>query len=185
MGLCNGKSLQQTQTHLCFLQSTLVSIRESNSVYIKDSVMLNPIPPDKARPLLQFQTSQTQAKEFLEHLLCTQVRVYIQYILSTGLITACKAVISEASDDTNQALGMTIVGAAWGIGYIVGPAMSGALADPIGQYNITSKSGREGGGRGRVGREVEGGGGRGKEGEGGWDRRREGGRVGRRGGREG
>ena len=34
---------------------------------------------------------------------------------------------------------MTIVGAAWGIGYIVGPAMSGALADPIGQYNITSK----------------------------------------------
>ena len=83
MGLCNGKSLQQTQTHLCFLQSTLVSIRESNSVYIKDSVMLNPIPPEKARPLLQFQTSQIQAKAFLEHLLCTQVRVYIQYILST------------------------------------------------------------------------------------------------------
>ena len=35
-----------------------------------------------------------------------------------------QAVISEASDDTNQALGMTIVGTAWGIGYIVGPAMS-------------------------------------------------------------
>ena len=96
-----------------------------------------------------------------------------------GLISACKAVISEASDDSNQALGMTVVGAAWGIGYIVGPAMSGALADPIGQYNITSKSGREGGGwrEGREGRwrEVEGGGRREREGgtdgekEGGWD----------------
>ena len=29
-----------------------------------------------------------------------------------GLISACKAVISEASDNTNQALGMTIVGTA-------------------------------------------------------------------------
>ena len=77
-----------------------------------------------------------------------------------GLISACKAVISEASDDSNQAMGMTIVGAAWGIGYIVGPAMSGALADPIGQYNITSKSGMDE--RGRM--EGERKGGRGMEG---------------------
>ena len=90
-----------------------------------------------------------------------------------GLISACKAVISEASDDSNQAMGMTVVGAAWGIGYIVGPAMSGALADPIGQYNITSKSGKEGwtreGGKGERGMK---GGSEGEEGggrrEGGW-----------------
>ena len=58
-----------------------------------------------------------------------------------GVLTSCKAAISEVSDDSNQALGITIVGAAWGMGYIVGPAVSGALADPIGQYhlNITSK----------------------------------------------
>ena len=85
-----------------------------------------------------------------------------------GLISACKAVISEASDDSNQAIGMTVVGAAWGIGYIVGPAMSGALADPIGQYNITSKSGKEGWTREGGGREG------GREG-GGW---KEGGREG-------
>ena len=97
--------------------------------------------------------------------------------LHAGLITACKAVISEASDDTNQALGMTIVGAAWGIGYIVGPAMSGALADPIGQYNITSKSGKEG-----RGREVEVGGRR--EREGGTDGEKEGGLDGWEGGRD-
>ena len=100
-----------------------------------------------------------------------------------GLISACKAVISEASDDSNQALGMTVVGAAWGIGYIVGPAMSGALADPIGQYNITSKSGkegwtREGGWREGDGRRVgEGGMKGGSEGEEGGGRR-EGGREG-------
>ena len=107
-----------------------------------------------------------------------------------GLISACKAVISEASDDSNQAIGMTVVGAAWGIGYIVGPAMSGALADPIGQYNITSKSGkegwtREGGWREGDGRRVgEGGGGmEGVRGRRVGERGREGGREG--GGREG
>ena len=64
------------------------------------------------------------------------------YCVVSGMISSCKAAISEVSDDSNQALGITIVGAAWGIGYIVGPAVSGAIADPIGQYNltITSKS---------------------------------------------
>lgn len=62
--------------------------------------------------------------------------------MSPGVISSCKAVISEVSDDSNQALGITIVGAAWGIGYIVGPAVSGAIADPLTQYqlNITSES---------------------------------------------
>ena len=57
-----------------------------------------------------------------------------------GVLTSCKAVISEVSDDSNQALGMTIVGAAWGIGYIVGPAVSGAIADPVGQYHLNTTS---------------------------------------------
>ena len=91
----------------------------------------------------------------MQHVMIPSIRISVP-----GLISACKAVISEASDDSNQALGMTVVGAAWGIGYIVGPAMSGALADPIGQYNITSKSGKEGWTREDGGREE------GREGDG-------------------
>ena len=59
-----------------------------------------------------------------------------------GVVTASKAVVSEVTDDKNQAVGINIIGAAWGIGFILGPAASAAVADPIGQYslNITSKS---------------------------------------------
>ena len=46
----------------------------------------------------------------------------------------------EASDDRNQAFGLSVLGAAWGCGLIIGPALSGALADPIGQYNLTITS---------------------------------------------
>ena len=51
-----------------------------------------------------------------------------------------KAVVSEMSDDSNQAFGITMVGTAWGSGYIIGPAISGAIADPITQYNLTITS---------------------------------------------
>eukprot|EP01137_Pigoraptor_chileana_P005423 Opistho-2@48465 len=47
-----------------------------------------------------------------------------------GLIGACKAIISEISDETNQAQGMSIVGTAWGIGLIMGPAVGGILSEP-------------------------------------------------------
>ena len=49
--------------------------------------------------------------------------------------------MSEVTDDKSQAFGIAIVGTSWGVGYIIGPAVSGAIADPIGQYdlNITSK----------------------------------------------
>ena len=58
-----------------------------------------------------------------------------------GMNVICKAMISEVSDDRNQALGMAVMGVAWGTGSIIGPAIAGATADPIGQYNlnITSK----------------------------------------------
>ena len=48
--------------------------------------------------------------------------------------------LSEVSDNSNQAFGLALLGTAWGTGYIVGPAISGALADPIGQYNLTITS---------------------------------------------
>ena len=63
------------------------------------------------------------------------------YYLIPGVVATCKAVISEVSDDSNQAFGISIVGSSFGLGYIIGPAISGAISDPIGQYNlnITSK----------------------------------------------
>ena len=57
-------------------------------------------------------------------------------IFFAGLLSTSKAIISEISDDNNQALGLTLVGTAWGTGFIIGPAVSGAIADPIGQYHL-------------------------------------------------
>ena len=48
--------------------------------------------------------------------------------------------MSEVSDDSNQAFGLSLVGASWGLGIIIGPAVSGVISDPIGQYNITIES---------------------------------------------
>jgi hypothetical protein len=44
------------------------------------------------------------------------------------------------SDDSNQAFGVSMAGAAFGAGYILGPAVAGAIADPISQYNLTITS---------------------------------------------
>ena len=56
------------------------------------------------------------------------------------MVSVSKAVISEVSDDSNQAIGITLVGTAFGTGYILGPAVAGAIADPVGQYNLTITS---------------------------------------------
>ena len=56
------------------------------------------------------------------------------------MIATIKAVISEISDDGNQALGISMLGTAFGTGYILGPAVAGAIADPVGQYNLTITS---------------------------------------------
>ena len=53
------------------------------------------------------------------------------------MVSTSKAVLSEVSDNSNQAFGIAILGTAWGSGYILGPAISGAIADPVGQYNLT------------------------------------------------
>ncbi|XP_064400477.1 uncharacterized protein LOC135346696 [Halichondria panicea] len=57
--------------------------------------------------------------------------------LTNGSVGAIKAVVSEVSDDSTQAFGVTILGASWGLGIILGPAVSGSISDPIGQYNLT------------------------------------------------
>ena len=60
---------------------------------------------------------------------------------SEGIVGTAKAVVSEISDDSTQSLGVSVISTSWGMGLIIGPAISGAISDPIGQYNlnITSK----------------------------------------------
>ena len=53
------------------------------------------------------------------------------------MVGTVKAIVSESSKDSNQSLGMAIIAAAWCLGLVVGPAVAGATADPIGQYNLT------------------------------------------------
>ena len=64
----------------------------------------------------------------------------INIYIYTGIVTSGKAIVCEASDDRNQVFGLSVLGAAWGCGLIIGPALSGVLADPIGQYNLTITS---------------------------------------------
>ena len=61
------------------------------------------------------------------------------FFLSDTLASA-KAMVSEVSDDRFQAFAVSIVGAAWSLGYVIGPTVSGAIADPVGQYNLTISS---------------------------------------------
>ena len=48
--------------------------------------------------------------------------------------------MSANCNDQNQAFGMSVLAASFGIGLVVGPAVSGAIADPIGQYNLNITS---------------------------------------------
>lgn len=60
--------------------------------------------------------------------------------LVPGVVGTAKAVISEISDDSTQALGVSIISTSWGLGFVIGPAISGAISDPIGQYNLNITS---------------------------------------------
>ncbi len=64
----------------------------------------------------------------------------VLFCFFTGVVGTVKAVISEVSDDSTQAFGVTVLGVSWSLGIILGPAISGAISDPIGQYNVTFDS---------------------------------------------
>lgn len=57
--------------------------------------------------------------------------------ITNGIIGTGKAVLSEASTDQNQAFGMSLLACSWGLGLVIGPALSGITADPLGQYNLS------------------------------------------------
>ena len=58
-----------------------------------------------------------------------------------GIKITSKAIVSECSTNRTQPLSLSVLASAWSVGIIVGPAISGAIADPVGQYdlNITSE----------------------------------------------
>ncbi|CAI7992238.1 Protein ZINC INDUCED FACILITATOR-LIKE 1 [Geodia barretti] len=60
--------------------------------------------------------------------------------LFNGVAGTVKAIISESTTNRSQALGMSLIICAFSLGLIMGPAVSGALADPIGQYNLNISS---------------------------------------------
>ncbi|XP_052802719.1 uncharacterized protein LOC128232950 [Mya arenaria] len=54
--------------------------------------------------------------------------------LVNGTVGTAKTILYEISDNTNQAVGMSIISVAWGSGIIVGPAVGGYLANPCKSY---------------------------------------------------
>ena len=80
----------------------------------------------------------------MTHVIGIMLKIHSYIILhhcAIGVVGTAKAVVSELSDDSTQSLGVSIISTSWGMGFIIGPAISGAISDPIGQYklNITSK----------------------------------------------
>jgi Major Facilitator Superfamily len=53
---------------------------------------------------------------------------------SNGIVTAIKTLVSELSDRETEAKIMNIVLGMWGLGFLLSPAISGALAEPVTQY---------------------------------------------------
>jgi MFS family permease len=54
--------------------------------------------------------------------------------LFNGIVSTCKVSLSEICGKEHEVIGMGIVGGCWSIGYIIGPAIGGILADPCAQY---------------------------------------------------
>ena len=71
---------------------------------------------------------------------CTTILVITcnELYVCIGCTATVKAVISESSDDSNQGFGVSLLATAITLGYIIGPAVSGVVADPIQEYNITT-----------------------------------------------
>ncbi|XP_071093267.1 uncharacterized protein [Haliotis cracherodii] len=61
--------------------------------------------------------------------------------LFSGILGTAKTVLYEVSDNSNQAVGMSMISLAWGAGIILGPATGGYLASPVVKYPATFPAG--------------------------------------------
>ncbi|XP_028400589.1 probable peptide/nitrate transporter At3g43790 [Dendronephthya gigantea] len=57
-----------------------------------------------------------------------------------GIAGTVKASLADVCDDTNQAIGMSVIVTAWNTGLIIGPAIGGYLARPADKYSVFKKS---------------------------------------------
>ena len=60
----------------------------------------------------------------------------IRFLLgcSNGIVSAVKTIVSEISDHETEAKVMNIVLGMWGLGFLISPAISGILSEPVRQY---------------------------------------------------
>lgn len=60
----------------------------------------------------------------------------IRFLLgcSNGIVSAVKTIASEISDHETEAKVMNIVLGMWGLGFLISPAISGTLSEPVRQY---------------------------------------------------
>jgi MFS family permease len=56
-----------------------------------------------------------------------------------GNVATVKAHLADMTDETNQAMGYSLLGLSWAIGAICGPVVGGYLAKPVEKYGIHSK----------------------------------------------
>ena len=67
-------------------------------------------------------------------------KLYFSVCISPAVSGTVRAVVSENSDDSNHAFGMSLMSTAITSGFIFGPAVAGTTSDPIRQYNLTINS---------------------------------------------
>jgi len=61
--------------------------------------------------------------------------------LFNGVIVTGRAAFSEVCDDTNQAVGVTLIFCAWNSAIVIGPAIGGYLATPVKKYPSSFQGG--------------------------------------------
>ena len=74
------------------------------------------------------------------HVRNVKKKLYFSVCISPAVSGTVRAVVSENSDDSNHAFGMSLMSTAITSGFIFGPAVAGTTSDPIRQYNLTINS---------------------------------------------
>ena len=95
----------------------------------------------KIRNLYLWNNFQTKAScNFTSTFMLGMLKIYFCDCISPAVSGTVRAVVSENSDDSNHAFGMSLMSTAITSGFIFGPAVAGTTSDPIRQYNLTINS---------------------------------------------
>ena len=61
-------------------------------------------------------------------------RLILAFLYISGTVIIAKTVLYEISDNTNQAVGMSIISVAWGIGIVAGPTVGGTVKPDLSNH---------------------------------------------------